>query len=159
MPNKNLPETLTWKAPTYQEQERSSGWYLGFTLISVALLAFAIYNKSIITGITFILIILVVFILSIQSSTITTYRIGKTGISVGNTPYPYKTIKKFWIIYDPPEIKTINFETTAYINNKVSLQLGSQDPVQVKLVLSQYLREDLDREESLSETLARRLKI
>ena len=57
------------------------------------------------------------------------------------------------------EIKTLNFETTAYLNNQISFQLGSQNPIELKLFLSQYLPEDLDRTESLTETLARSLKI
>lgn len=77
----------------------------------------------------------------------------------GEILYPYKIIKKFWLVYNPPITKTLNFETTAYLNNRISIQLGSQDPVAVKLYLSQYLPEDLDRTESLSETLARTLKI
>ena len=56
-------------------------------------------------------------------------------------------------------IKTLYFETSAYLNNKISLELNEQDPVAVKLFLSQYLIEDLERDESVSDALARRLKI
>jgi hypothetical protein len=73
--------------------------------------------------------------------------------------YSFKTIKIFWLDYRPPEIKTLNFITTAYINNQITIQLGDQDPVAVKLLLKQYLPEDLNREESLTEMLARKLKI
>ena len=122
-------------------------------------MAFAIYDRSIITIITFALIILMIFVISTQAPREITCKITKTGISLGNTLYPYKTIKTFWIMYNPPEIKTLNFETTAYINNTIIVQLGNQDPVTVKLALSQYLLEDLNREESATDALARRLKI
>ena len=159
MINHKIPETLTWKAPTHIQPIRSYSWYLFFTLISLTLLGYAVYTKSIMTGITFILIIFVVLIFSSQSSSEITYHVNKTNITAGNSIYPYKVIKKFWIIYNPPEVKTLNFETTAYLKNKIVIQLGKQDPVELKLVLSQYLPEDLEMEESITESLARKLKI
>ncbi len=157
--NPSIPETLTWKAHAFKDHDRSPNWYIGLILVSIGLIAFAIYNKSIMTTITFGLIIFIVFVLSLQKPHDVEYKITKTGISSGKNIYPYKAIKTFWVLYNPPAIKTVNFETTAFMNNKISLQLGNQDPVLVKKVLSQYLPEDLDREESATEVLARRLKI
>jgi hypothetical protein len=154
-----IPETLTWKAPSHIQQKRSSNWYLGFAFVSLGLLAFAYYTQSLTAAITFVLIIIVLLILSTQPTQEVTYKVTKTGIIAGNTLYPFKIIKKFWVIYNPPAVKTLNFETTAYLNNRVTIQLGKQDPVQVKLVLANYLLEDIDMEESVSESLARKLKI
>ncbi len=155
-----LPETLTWKAMSKQQTAHSPQWYLGFTLGSIALLAFAIfYDRSIITIITFVLLIGVVYIFSTQSPQSITYKITTTGLSAGSTVYPYKIIKQFWILYNPPEVKKLCFMTTAYLNNQIVFELGNQDPLLVKLVLAQYLPEDLQREESLTEALARKLKI
>ncbi len=158
--SKTLPKELSWKAQNRNQPERSPAWYLGFGLIALGCLAFAIfYDRSLLTIITFVLMILIVLGLSFVQGRETTYRLTSQGISAGRLLYPYKTIKKFWLDYRPPEIKTLNFETTAYINNKIGIELGHQDPVMVKLFLSQYVREDLDHEESATEALARRLKI
>ncbi len=155
-----LPETLIWQAASKQAAPRSSQWYVIFAVVSLALLAFAVfYDRSPITIITFVLLIGVVYTLSTQTPHTLTYKITKTGLAAGNNVYPYKIIKQFWILYNPPEVKKLSFETTAYLNNQISFELGNQDPMIVKLVLSQYLPEDLQREESLSEVLARKLKI
>ena len=159
MSDQKLPETLSWQAPSHVQLPRSAGWYIAFSVVSLGLLFYAAYTHSLLTFITFILIIGVVLLLSGQAPRATTYKVTKTGIAVGNTLYPFKVIKKFWIIYNPPTTKTLNFETSAYVNNKIALQLGNQDPVQLKLVLSQYLTEDLEAEESITEALARKLKI
>jgi hypothetical protein len=151
-------ETLTWTAPSHIHHRRSPGWYLIFLLVSIGLIAYAIYTNSIITAITFFLIITVVLILSSERPTVTTYKITKTGISAGKISYPYKIIKKFWIVYNS-ETKTLNLETTAYLNNKVILQIGKQNPAMLKKILGQYLTEDLNNQESLSEAMARRFKI
>ncbi len=155
-----LPETLIWQAASKQSSPHSPQWYLGFTVVSLALLAFAVfYDRSIITIITFLLIIGVVYIFSTQSPRQVTYKITTTGLAAGTTVYPYKIIKHFWILYYPPEVKKLNFRTTAYLNNQITFELGEQDPMIVKLVLGQYLPEDLEREETLTEVLARKLKI
>lgn len=156
----SLPKEFSWSGPSHQMQERSPAWYLGFALAALVGIAFAIfYDRGITTIITFALIIIVVFILSSQPQRTIKYKISPLGLSANQTLYPLQTIKKFWIDYHPPEIKTLNFETTAYLNNKVSFQLGDADPVTVRLIAKQYLAEDLDHEYTLSETLARKLKI
>ncbi len=155
-----LPASITWKAQSHKDHKRSPAWYLGFAIISAALILYAIFlDRSIMTVITFALMMLVLFIFVTQPVRVITNKLTSTSIISGNVTYPYKIVRTFWINYNPPEVKTLNFETTAYLNNKVSVELGDQDPVAVKLFLSQYLPEDLDREERLSETLARTLKI
>ncbi|OGE90714.1 MAG: hypothetical protein A3E29_01130 [Candidatus Doudnabacteria bacterium RIFCSPHIGHO2_12_FULL_48_16] len=157
---KPRPREISWKTQSSTNPKRSLAWYVIFIILSLAALTFAIfYSESIITVITFSLIILVVLTLSFITRTETTYRLSPLGISAGRMIYPYKTIKKFWINYRPPEVKTLNLETTAYINNIIAIQLGNQDPVAVKQFLAQYLRQDLDHEETAAEILARRLKI
>jgi len=156
---KEAPNDITWQAESHKQHLRSPAWYVIFGLVALCLIIFGIWSKSVTTVATFITVIFVVIVITSQKPRMLNYKVTKTGIAVGETVYPYKVIKTFWINYRPPEIKTLNFETSAYLNNLVTLQLGNQDPVTLKLFLSQYLRENLEREESFSETLARRLKI
>ncbi|MDP4000747.1 MAG: hypothetical protein Q8P83_00700 [bacterium] len=152
------PKSISWEALEFTDHKKSKGWYIGFILISVGLLVFAIISKSVITIITFALLIIVAYIFSNQRPREITYTISTTGITVGNVLYPFHSIKTFWVIYRPPAIKTLNFETTAYLNNQVSLELDKQDPIALKLFLEEYLIEDLDREESLTDVLSRSVK-
>jgi hypothetical protein len=156
----NIPKEFSWEGPSHQEQQRSPAWYLAFGLASLLGIGFALfYERSITTVITFALIIIVVFFLASQPQRKTTYKISSMGLSANRTLYPMPVVKKFWIDYNPPEVKTFNFETTAYLNSKVSFQLGDADPVTVRRVARQYLPEDLDHDYSIRETLAKKLKI
>jgi len=159
MINKNLPETITWKAPSHISHQHSRRWYLTFIIIAIGLMAFAIFfERSIMTIVTFALMLAIVFVFANLPAKTITYKLTKTAITAGNVQYPYKIIKFFWLVYNP-EVKALNIETSSYLNNKISFQLGDQDPIAVKMFLSQYLLEDLDREERLSDSLARKLKI
>ncbi len=159
MDHKSVPEIITWQAHSHIEHKRSFSWYIVMFLIAVGLMVYAFYTRSILTGITFGLIIIVISIVSNQKPRLITYKITKTGINVGSLLYPYKVIKTFWIIYDPPHVKNLNLETSAYLNNRVVIQLHKQDPVMIKLALSKYLKEDLEKEETFFDKLARNFKI
>jgi hypothetical protein len=155
---RQLPKTLTWDAPEFIEYKKNKSWHIGFILISAALLIFAFYSQSPITIIAFVLLIIVSYIFSNQKPRQARHSITSSGIIIGSVLYPYKNIKTFWILYDPPNVKTLNFETTAYLSNQVSIELGNQDPILVKFFLSRYLIEDLNRGESLTDTLSRTVK-
>ena len=158
MKNKT-PDNLTWEAPDREHTTRAPVWYLLFGLVGLALILFGIYNHSLIMIVTFSIMIVSVLILSVQKPQTITYQATKTGLVANNVLYPYKIIKTFWIIYNPPRVKILNFETAAYLNNRITFQLNHQDPVELRWFLKQYLPEDLDRNESVTETLARTLQI
>jgi hypothetical protein len=109
-------------------------------------------------AIVFILITVLLLYFGSQKPKLIKVQAGTTGITIGTITYEYKIIKKFWIVYYPPQVKVLYLETGAYLNNLVRIELGNQDPVAVKKFLLQYLEEDLDGQESLVDIIARRLK-
>jgi hypothetical protein len=157
MANK-IPDKIVWDADEFLFHPKSFVWYVAFFIFSAGLITYAIFSKSILTIVTFALVIISAFVFSRRKPRVIRHEIGPTGIILGDTEYPYKNIKKFWIIYEPPAIKTINIETTAYVNPHIAIQLGDQDPMPVKLLLRKFLPEDLDKEEAFTDTLARRIK-
>ncbi len=148
---------LAWKAREFKSYKKTRLWYICFFVISAGLIVYALYIHNILTLITFALLSFATFLFSHQNPEDITYELTSTGIISGQIMYPYRNIKNFWIIYTP-ENRTLNFETTAYLNNQVSIELGKQDPVQIKQFLKTYLPEDLDKEESFTDILARKIK-
>jgi hypothetical protein len=152
-------DIISWEAHEYPYQNKSPLWYLIFSIISTLLLVFALFTKSIITVITFSLIIILVYVFAKRKPNRITYQLAPNGILAGNMLFPYKNIKAFWVFYNPPHNKTLNLETTALINNHVVIQLGDQEPVAVKLFLRKYIFEDTDKEEGVTDVIARKLKL
>ncbi|MBI3952389.1 MAG: hypothetical protein HY336_00335 [Candidatus Doudnabacteria bacterium] len=153
-----MSDNISWQAQEFKEHDKPRSWFIIFGVVCLALIAYAVYQKSIITIITFGLLTALSAYFAVKKPKVLTHIITPNGIVVGDVVYPYKTIKTFWIVYAPPQVKTLNFETSAYINRFVTLELGSQDPLAVKMALKNYLIEDLDREESFSDSIARKLK-
>jgi hypothetical protein len=157
--NHSEKKEIIWEAPEFDRRPKPLLWYIFFSIISTGLVVWGIYQKSPITVITFIVMAVVIMLFSLKKPEMTTYRLTTTSIIIGKVEYPYKIIKKFWIFYNPPEMKTLNFETSAYLNSTVRIELGSQNPLEVKWFLKNFIIEDIDKEEGFADALARRLKL
>ncbi|MGE5297797.1 MAG: hypothetical protein ACM3KM_01400 [Acidobacteriaceae bacterium] len=154
----NKADILSWDAEEFKHNPKSLWWYVGFTIVSAGLILYAWYSRSVLTMILFVIMVIVAFIFARKTPKQLNHQLTPSGIIVGDMVYPYKNIKKFWIIYEPPYTKTLNLETTTYIGREVAIQLGRQNPVEVKMFLKKYLLEDLEKEESLTDIIARKLK-
>ncbi|MBX4205196.1 MAG: hypothetical protein KW788_03370 [Candidatus Doudnabacteria bacterium] len=148
---------IIWTAQEFKVHKKPVVWYVAFAIVAVGLIAYAIYNRNILTLLTFVLLVITGFFLAHQKPRQMQYELNTTGVVLGQITYPYRNIKKFWIIYTP-ENKSVNFETIAYINNQISMELGRQNPLVIKQFLKNYLQEDLNKEESFTDILARRIK-
>ena len=155
MPGSKL--NLRWEALEFQVHQRNWLWYVGYLVVGGVLVGYAIYTRSILTVATFVVISIVAFVFAHQNPKTVTHELSQTGIRVGNSFYPYRNIRKFWIVYTR-ENKTLNLETTAYLNSQVSLQLGTEDPLPIREYLKAYISEDLDQEETLIDILARKIR-
>ena len=106
----------------------------------------------------FALLYAVIFYFSRKKPKNLAIRLSASGVSFDEIRLPWQKIQSFWIIYDPPRIKTLNFETAAYLNRVVTLQLEDSDPVAVRDFLLEYLPEEDGREEQLTDKISRKLK-
>lgn len=151
-------KTIQWETSEFVYHPKTLVWFAIYGIISIGLLAFAIYTDSLITLIAFILLILITLFFAVQKPSEIDVELSELGIRVNQTFYYYKNITKFWINYNPGTVKNLHFETTAYINNVLKLELGHQDPTEVRKFLLNYLPEDLDRHEDIHDVIARKLR-
>ena len=150
-------QKITWEAWEFKAQEKSLFWYVGFGGIAIALIVYAWYSHNFLTMITFLVISAAWLLYALQKPRRVSHELSTTGIRINQTFFPYRNIKNFWIIYNNHN-KTLNFETTAYLNNHISLELGQLHPNEIKTFLKTYLQEDLDKEDSLTDVIARKVK-
>lgn len=148
---------LKWIALEFKHHKKNFLWYIVFSLVTLGLIGYAIYIQNWLTLTTFVCLAIVTLVFANQRPQMIEHELSSTEIRVGQTLYPYRIIKKFWIIYTKDN-KSLNFETTAYLNNVVTLQLGRENPLEIKNYLKPYLQEDLDREESFTDIISRKIK-
>ncbi|MCL5436093.1 MAG: hypothetical protein M1275_03360 [Patescibacteria group bacterium] len=156
MPQK---QTISWKAPEYTFFQKSSAWYVVVGVIGLGCLIYAVSNQDYVMLITLGVMFAVGAWLSFKKPKTITITLNQRGVSISGVLFPFETVlKKFWIHYHPPLQKTLNFETTNYLNRDITLELEDQDPLEIRSFLLEHMNEDIDREETYFDRLLRALK-
>ena len=152
------PKEISWTAPEFVHYPKSRLWFLAVSAVGLGLVVYFLAQKDFLTAVLFILLLLIVIFFAKSEARQLHIHLDHSGIKINNLKLPYKQVKNFWIVYEPPEVKTLNFETSAYFNRFVTLQLDTQDPMKIRSFLLQYLAEDLEKGELLADKLSRNLR-
>jgi hypothetical protein len=84
------------------------------------------------------------------------FRIDSSGVQVGNKKYKYEDLKSFWII-DTPQGKILYLQSTNRFSPPIMINLGANDEVRIRKILSNYLPEE-SKSEMLSDRINRWLR-
>jgi hypothetical protein len=152
MANQNQ-KTISWQAPEFRHYEKDPAWYVTLTAISVLIVGFFIIQKDYFGAITMAIIGAMLVFFSRQTPQIVDIELNDKHIKFGNMVFPYKHLKSFWVV-NSENHKTLNLETTTYINNLVILELEDQNPEEIRSFLQDYLPE---HPQNTRETFAQKL--
>lgn len=151
---------VEWQFPEFAKEERSRAWYIAAAVILGLLLLFAVYTANFLFAIILLLSVFVIVYQFFQAPRNVPVVIGEDGIIVDKRFYPYKELKSFWIIYEPPHSKYLYLDFKSQIKKSLPVPLEDANPLAVREALLNYLIENLEEEdEHLGETLSRVLKI
>lgn len=150
---------ISWEAPEFIQHEKSWLW---FAVAAFAAVGFAIW--AVLTGNwTLVVAIVVVAALYIwlhgQTPNHLEVKVSKTGIRIGNKEIPYQNMHSFWILYNPPHIKTLNIKSNSRIYPDLSIDLDEQDPAELRTFLCAHVKEDEGKEENFADIFIRLLKL
>jgi hypothetical protein len=148
---------ISWQAPEFRHYHKSAAWYITLAVIVVAIIAFQLVQKDIFGAVSIFIVALFVAIFSRQKPQIVNIALTSKGLYVGDNHIPYKAIRHFWVVHNQNH-KTLNLETTTYLNRTVVLELEDQDPEQVRQILVELLPEHESTEETLAQRLMHKLK-
>jgi hypothetical protein len=152
-------DVISWEAPEYLQHEKGWKWYLGAAIVIALLVIYGMFTNNLTLAIALVLASAVYLMVHAQTPKHVQVIVSKTGIKVGQREYPYQNIKYFWIIYEPHKIKTLNLETNSKYLPDISIQLGEQNPAELRTFLLMHIREREGKEESFVDTILRTLKL
>ncbi len=153
-PNK----TISWQASEFKYYPKSVGWYA--TLISVAVLIiafFIIFQRDIFAAVSLGLIAILIALFSKHTPNKINIELNSKGVKFGQLFYPYKQLKYFWVVHNEHH-QTINFHTSALVNNILILELEEQDPEITRIYLLQFLPEHKETEPTVVQKIMHRFK-
>ena len=150
---------IDWEAPDYIPHQKGWQWFFVAGACVVLLCVYAIITDNW----TLLLAMLVLSAIYVwqhfQTPKNVKIIISKAGIKVGNKEFPYQNIRAFWVIYQPPFVKTLNIRFNAKLMSDISIHLEDQNPGNLREYLCSQIREIEGKEETFTDILIRIFKL
>lgn len=150
---------LSWIAPETVKHERGIIWKIIMTLLISAAIAWGIVYNSWTFSLVIAVFVAVYYLIHLEHPKDVEIKISGIGIKVGARKYSYNRIRAFWIIYEPPYIKTLNLRVSGELGGDITIQLNSQNPTPVRQLLMEKIPELEGQREKLSDIFIRVFKI
>lgn len=150
---------LEWTAPEYVKHVKGKQWFIIAGLVIVALVIYAIQTGSWTMAVAFIVLAGVYYLLHHQEPSEVSIQLTDFDIRIGTKSIPYSYIKAFWILYQPPRIKTLKLLTSDKILGEVGISLQDQPPGSVRDLLVKHIPEYEGKTESFVDMLIRSFKL
>lgn len=140
-------ELISWKFPEHPQYKRSVGWYILSIMIGLGLLIFALVTFNFLFAIIIIIAAIIYIFHHHDEALEIEFSLTTKGVILGNRFIPYRDLKKFWIVYEDPDVKNLYLDQKAILKPTLVIPLENQNPLKVRRILLDYLEEDLDKEE------------
>lgn len=151
---------LSWVAPETIRHERGIISKIVIGLIIIGLIAWGIlYYRAWTFSLAIAAFSITYYLVHLEHPKEVEIKISDIGIKVGGRRYPYSRIRSFWLIYEPPYIKTLNLRVSGEMVSDITIQLNGQNPAQVREFLMAKIPELEGQTEKMSDILLRLLKI
>lgn len=145
-----------WEALEHIHQIRNPQWFAVFAA-GIALIAIGfIFVGNFIASLTIAMIGGYIFIVAQHKPSRVSYRLLTEGVALHTTLYHYKDLDSFNIIYEPGDVKTVILKSNKRIMPLIHMEIGNADPVAIREILVQFVKEDVHLEEPIIDIWARR---
>jgi hypothetical protein len=151
---------IFWEVDEYPRYGHSFAWYVGAGLVGLGFLWYSLATVNFLFALIVIIFAIVVVLSSTREPHKVRVALTEDGIELGTRFYPYRDYESFWLVYEPPLIKTLYLEPRSSMRPPFGVPLEDANPNTVRQILMTNVREDLQRNnEPFADSLARLLRI
>ncbi|KPJ84781.1 hypothetical protein AMJ57_05455 [Parcubacteria bacterium SG8_24] len=151
---------MSWEIDEFPRYERGPFWYMFMLLFGGGLLIYAIVTANFLFALIVLMLALVIYLSSVREPSRIEFAITDLGVKIGRTFLPYKDIRRFWFIYEPPEVKNLHLDFKSPFRPRIAIDLEDQNPNEIRGILAHFVFEDFEEdEEHFSDYIGRILKI
>ena len=136
---------IAWKFPEYLKHERGRAWFISMGILGGLLLLYCFWVFNFLFAVILIMIVTILYLHHKREPETVDFAICEDGLEIGRRFYSYKDIEAFWVIYEPPEVKTLYFDFKGW-RPSLAIPLENENPLEVREILLKYLEEDLEKE-------------
>jgi len=156
----NKTESISWSFKEYIKYNRSKSWYIVASVVGIIIIIHAVITANLLFALIIVMVGIIMLINQHNHPAEMKFKISHSGVEINSKKYSFNEINKFWIIYQPPEVKNLYFTFKSSLTPRLSIPLEKQNPLKIRKFLKQYLEEDLDQEyEPASEAIGRMFKL
>ncbi|MEK7189998.1 MAG: hypothetical protein AAB666_03410 [Patescibacteria group bacterium] len=150
----------SWEIPETLQYQRGKTWYIVMSVITLALIAFALLTANFLFALMVVLFASIIFMSHTRAPLLLKVAITDKGVLVNGRFYSYANMKSFWIIHEPPVTKDLFLDFQSSVRPPLSLHLDTQEPEEIRQTLAQFLAEDSEKKEvPLSDLIWKILKL
>ncbi|MBT3412905.1 MAG: hypothetical protein HOJ15_00290 [Candidatus Jacksonbacteria bacterium] len=151
---------LEWTFPEYTKQNHSLLWYIIAGIVAGLLLIYALVDGNFLFAVLILAFSVIILFHDHKDPNKVACQLDADGVHVGRLVYEYKDLASFWIMYEPPKTKVLYIEFKNKIKPRFKIPLEDENPLVVREFLLNYLKEDLEQENTpLSDQFSDVLKI
>lgn len=157
-PDPSVPEQILmrWSAPEFVQTHKPLGWYIGFGLFFVALIAVALFTKQYLTVGLFVVMAVAVFIYANRPPRILQYQVSNYGVYVGDKKYLFDSLDVYYETSDYGQT-VLELVPNTRFGTLVSLPPAEHQLEQLEQTLGQMLPK-VENRDNLVDLLFRKLR-
>ena len=149
-----------WTVTEYDQNIRDKRWFIMVGILGVALILFAVLTSNYLFVLVVVLFGIILFLHGMQKPLEVGFAITQTGVVLGNKFYRYSEFDGFWLIYNPPQVKTLYFSFNSILKHRIHIPLLDNNPLPIREHLIKFVDEDFEQEEEpLSDRIARLFRL
>lgn len=151
---------FAWETWEFPPVERSTQWYVIASAAGLGMLIYALLTANFVFALIIVMFAVIMLMRDLKKPARVQAAITTDGVVFNNEFYPYKDIKDFSVIYEPPEVSNLYIGFHSRLSPLMSIPLEDADPNEVRTQLLPFVFENLERDsESLTDTLSRVYKL
>lgn len=150
-------ELISWETWEYPPYDRTKWWYVIAGIVGGSLILYAVLSANYLFAIIVLMMGVIILVNTLRHPERITVYITNLGVVVGTDFYPYKEIKDFSIIFDPPDVKILYVDFNSMWRPLIAVPLEVVNPNLLRDAILPYAFENLERENEHLTDLVRRL--
>ncbi len=157
-PDPNIPEQflMRWSAPEFVQTHKPVGWYIGFGMFFIVLIAVALFTKQYLTVGLFVVMGVAVLIYANRPPRILQYQISNYGVYVGDKKYLFDSLDVYYETNDYGQT-VLELVPNTRFGTLVSLPPAEHQLEQLEQTLGQMLPK-VENRDNFVDTLFRKLR-
>lgn len=148
---------LQWSSHLVQDFHRSSRWYLTAGTGLAILVIYSLFTGQWTFAAALTVFAGVYYYISVQETPTVEVKVSDIGVKVGKRVYPYTDLKTFWVEYNPPYFQNLHLVTRNRFKPEVSIQIHQINVSDLRTILTRYIPEWAEKQNSLTDNITQSL--